>query len=141
MDSCLNEKEGDAWAVHFTEVDRQHGRARFWHSEIGLKQAAGVVVVSVRISFAWNTEYLNNEPEAPPPSPSVPTVIRYMLNGNKVFSGRPEFQLKDKPIRFGNVGEGEALCTFIQSPRAALSIDCFQRRFSRAASRSGKTRL
>src|ERR1051325_5646698 len=37
-DTYLNEKDGDAWAIHFTEVDRQHGRARFWHSEIGLKK-------------------------------------------------------------------------------------------------------
>jgi len=122
-DTYLNEKEGCAWAVNFTEVDRQHGRARFWHSEIGLKQGLEAVVVSVRNSFAWNTEYLNNEPERP--HPSVPTVIRYILDGNKVFSGRSEFQLKDKPIRFSNVGDGRALCTFIQSPQRRYPLIVF----------------
>jgi hypothetical protein len=112
-DTYLDKKDGDSWAIHYTEVDREHGRARFWHSEIGLRQAAGVVIVSVRISFAWNTEYLNNEPE--PPMPTVPQVIRYMLDGNKVFSGRPEFQLIDKPIRFSKGGEGKAVCDFVQS--------------------------
>jgi hypothetical protein len=122
-DSYLNQEDGGAWAIHYSHKDRDHGCARFWHSDIGLKQTCGVVVVSVRISFAWNTEYLDNEPE--PPSPYVPTVIRYILDGNNVFSGRPEFRLVEKPIRFSTVGEGQALCQFIQSPERRYPLIVF----------------
>src|ERR1700761_1155283 len=33
-DTYLNEREGDAWAIHYIHEDGEHGRARFWHSEI-----------------------------------------------------------------------------------------------------------
>lgn len=104
----------EAWAIHYTEVDRQVGVKRFWYTDIGLKREKGVVIVSVRVSFAWHAESLETEPE--PPRPTVPKVVRYMLDGNKVFSGRPEFQLIEKPIRFAKVGDGKALSAFIRSP-------------------------
>lgn len=122
-DTYLNEADGDAWAIRYTHEDRTHGRARFWFSDIGFKQMTGFVVVSVRISHAWNTEYLNKEPE--PPKPSVPNVIHYILAENKVFSGRKEFRLATKPIRFSKVGEGIVLCTFIQSPERRYPLIVF----------------
>jgi len=112
-DSLLD-AQGDAWAIHYTEIDGEVGAKRYWYTDIGLKRAEGVVIVSVRVSFAWNSESLENEPE--PPRPSVPRVIRYMLKDNIVFSGRPEFRLIEKPIVFSKVGTGDVLCKFIQSP-------------------------
>src|SRR5882672_6500050 len=106
-------EEGDAWAIHYTEIDKEFGRKRFWYSDIGLKKDGGSVVVSVRVSFAWNEEDLSHQQE--PPTPTVPIVIRYILQGNHVYSGRPEFRLVEKPIQFKEPGMGKALCDFIQS--------------------------
>ena len=84
-------EDGDGWAMHYTEVDKECGRKRFWYSDIGLKKDGGSVVVSVRISFAWNEEDLSHEQEIP--SPTVPKVIRFIIQDNHVYSGRPEFRL------------------------------------------------
>lgn len=106
--------EGDeAWAIHYTEIDKECGRKRFWYSDIGLKKDGGSVVVSVRVSFAWNEEDLSIQQEAP--TPTVPKVIRFILQDYHVYSGRPEFRLVEKPIQFNKPGMGKALCDFIQS--------------------------
>ena len=31
-------QDGDAWAMRYTEIDKECGRKRFWHSDIGLKK-------------------------------------------------------------------------------------------------------
>src|SRR6266516_2900919 len=122
-DTYRNDKEGDCWAIHYREVDKDCGRKRFWYSDIGFKKEGSVVIVSVRISFAWNTEYLSHEPDAP--TPTVPQVVRYMLRGNHVFSGRPEFKLIEKPIQFKTAGMGKVLCDFIQSPERRYPLIVF----------------
>lgn len=105
---------GEAWALHYTEVDGSLGRKRFWYSDIGLKKDGANVIVSVRISYAWNKEDLSVEREEP--KPTVPKVIRYLLGGSTVFSGRQDFRLIEEPLRFNVVGMGKVLADFIQSP-------------------------
>ena len=56
---------GDAWAIHYTEVDKSCGRKRFWYSDIGLKRDGDSVIVSVRVSYAWNKEDLSGEHQEP----------------------------------------------------------------------------
>ncbi len=99
-DTYLNEKAGDAWARCNIPTRTANMDARaFGIPTSASSRERGLWLSRCIISFAWNTEYLNKEPE--PPHPSVPTVIRYMLGENKIYSGRLfEFQLADKPIRF-----------------------------------------
>src|SRR6266566_2808391 len=73
----------EAWAIHYTEIDKECGRKRFWYSDIGLKKDGGSVVVSVRVSFAWNEEDLSLQQEAP--TPTVPKVIRFILQDYHVY--------------------------------------------------------
>lgn len=105
---------GDAWAMRYMEFDRECGRKRLWYSDIGLKKEPKAVIVSIRVSYARNAEDLSHDHEDP--KPSVPVVVRYILQDNHVFSGRPEFRLLEVPIRFDDPGSGKALCDFIQSP-------------------------
>ncbi len=121
-DSFLSDG-GDAWALRYREIDKEFGRKRFWYSDVGLKKDGATVIVSVRISYAWNAEDLSHEHQ--PPRPSVPVVVRYILQGNHVFSGRPEFRLLDKPISFKEAGMGKALCDFIQSPQRRYPLLVF----------------
>ncbi|MEI8290677.1 MAG: hypothetical protein WCH99_14510 [Verrucomicrobiota bacterium] len=121
-DSHLSQA-GDAWAMRYTEIDKECGRKRFWHSDIGLKKEGATVIVSVRVSFAWNAEDLSHDHEAP--NPSVPVVVRYILQDNHVFSGRPEFRLLERPIPFNEPGVGKALCKFIQSPERRYPLVVF----------------
>jgi len=114
---------GDAWAMRYTEIDKECGRKRFWYSDIGLKKEVETVIVSVRVSFAWNAEDLSHDHEAP--IPSVPVVVRYILQDNHVFSGRAEFRLLEKPIPFTEPGMGKALCNFIQSPERRYPLVVF----------------
>lgn len=116
-------KDGDAWAMRYTEIDKECGRKRFWHSDIGLKKEGAAVIVSVRVAFAWNAEDLSHEHEDP--NPSVPVVVRYFLQKNHVFSGRPEFKLLELPIPFNEPGVGKALCKFIQSPERRYPLLVF----------------
>lgn len=116
-------KDGDAWAIHYTEIDKEFGRKRFWYSDIGLKREGLAVIVSVRVSFAWNAEDLSHEHEDP--NPSVPVVVRYILQKNHVFSGRPEFKLLELPIPFKEAGGGKALCDFIQSQERRYPLVVF----------------
>jgi hypothetical protein len=116
-------QDGDAWAMRYTEIDKECGRKRFWHSDIGLKKEGATVIVSVRVSFAWNAEDLSHDHEAP--NPSVPVVVRYILQDNHVFSGRPEFRLLEKPIPFNEPGVGKALCNFIQSTERRYPLVVF----------------
>ncbi len=110
-DSYLS-KDGDAWAMRYTEIDKECGRRRFWYSDIGLKKEGTSIIVSVRISFAWNAEDLSHEHEDP--NPSVPGVVRYILQKNHVFSGRPEFRLLELPIPFKEPGVGQAGLNFFR---------------------------
>lgn len=105
---------GKAWAFRYKHLDGEVGPKRFWFSDIGFKEDAGTVIVSVRISYAWNDEDLSHK--HPNPSPSVPRLIRFIINEYHVFCGRPEFKLIEKPIHFAAAGMGKALCDFIQSP-------------------------
>lgn len=116
-------QDGDAWAMRYTEIDKECGRKRFWYSDIGLKEDGVTVIVSVRVSFAWNSEDLSHDHEAP--NPSVPVVVRYILQDNHVFSGRTEFRLLEKPIPFTEPGLGKALCNFIQSPERRYPLVVF----------------
>lgn len=116
-------QEGDAWAMRYTEIDKECGRKRFWYSDIGLKKDGAAVIVSVRVSFAWNAEDLSHDHEEP--NPSVPVVVRYILQDNHVFSGRTEFRLLEKPIPFNEPGVGKALCNFIQSPERRYPLVVF----------------
>jgi hypothetical protein len=109
----FNSKQGNAWALRYREVDRDVGRKRFWYSDIGLRKMGSEVIASVRISYAWNDEDLSADRE--PPATTVPRVVRLMMEGHHVFSGRPEFRLVGRPIHFGKVGMGKALSDFIQS--------------------------
>lgn len=127
-DSFIKEG-GAAWALRYTEVDRECGRKRFWFSDVGLRKVEGAVVVSVRISFAWNSEDLSHEQEAP--RPTVPKLIRYILQDNQVYSGRPEYKLIDKPIPFSSPGSGKALCDFIQSAERRYPLIVFNGDFSK----------
>jgi len=106
--------EADGWAMHYAEIDKDCGRKRFWYSDIGLKKEGDSVVVSVRVSFAWNEEDLSHEQEIP--HTTVPKVIRFIIRDNHVYSGRPEYRLVEKPIQFNKAGTGKALCDFIKSP-------------------------
>lgn len=106
-------EEGKAWAMKYTHADRDMGPRRFWYTDVGLRQMAGEVVVSIRISYAWNTEDLGADPV--PPQPSVPYFVRRILDLLPVFSGRKEFRLIQKPIVFREVGQGKLLCDFITS--------------------------
>jgi hypothetical protein len=112
--SFYSEDGGDGWAIHYAEIDKDCGRKRFWYSDIGLKKNGDSVVVSVRISFAWNEEDLSHVQEAP--STTVPKVVRFIIQDNHVYSGRPEYRLVEKPIMFGKPGMGKALVDFIQAP-------------------------
>ena len=116
-------KDGNAWAMRYTEIDKECGRKRFWYSDIGLKKEGVAVIVSVRVAFAWNAEDLSHEHEDP--NPSVPVVVRYFLQKNHVFSGRPEFKLLELPIPFNEPGVGKALCKFIQSPERRYPLLVF----------------
>jgi hypothetical protein len=116
-------QDGDAWAMRYTEIDKECGRKRFWYSDVGLKKEGATVIVSVRVSFAWNTEDLRHDHEAP--NPSVPVVVRYILQDNHVFSGRSEFRLLEKPIPFTEAGVGKALCNFIQSSERRYPLVVF----------------
>lgn len=114
---------GDAWAMRYTEIDKECGRKRFWYSDIGLRKEGTAVIVSVRVSFAWNAEDLSHEHEDP--KPSVPVVVRYILQQNHVFSGRSEFKLLEIPIPFKEPGVGKALCNFIQTPERRYPLVVF----------------
>ena len=95
--SFLSETD-EAWAMHYTEPDRTLGRKRFWYTDIGFKKDGTNVIVSVRNSYAWNAEDLSGHREEP--SSTVPQVVRYLLKGNTVYSGRPEFRLIEEPVPF-----------------------------------------
>jgi hypothetical protein len=111
--SFLSES-GDAWALHYTEPDRTLGRKRFWYTDIGFKKDGSNVIVSVRNSYAWNAEDLSAHREEP--QSTVPRVVRFLLQGNTVYSGRAEFRLIEEPAIFKTVGMGKVLAEFIQSP-------------------------
>lgn len=81
------------------------------------------MIVSVRVSYAWNAEDLSHDHETP--DPSVPVVVRFILQGSHVFSGRPEFKLLEIPIPFKEPGMGKALCDFIQSPERRYPLVVF----------------
>jgi hypothetical protein len=106
-------ESGEAWAIRYTEPDRKLGRKRFWYTDIGLKKEAMNVIVSVRNSYAWNTEDLS--PHREEPQSTIPRVVRFLLNDHTVYSGRPEFRLIGEPAIFKTVGMGKVLAEFIQS--------------------------
>jgi hypothetical protein len=107
-------ESGEAWALHYTELDRTFGRKRFWYTDIGFKKEGTDVIVSVRNSYAWNAEDLSAHREEP--QSTVPRIVRFLLQGNTVYSGRPEFRLIEEPAIFKTVGMGKVLAEFIQSP-------------------------
>jgi hypothetical protein len=111
---------GDAWAMRYTEIDKER---RSWISDIGLKKDGPTIIVSVRVSYAWNDEDLGYDRKNP--DPSVPRVVRYILKDNHVFSGRPEFELLEVPIPFLKPGRGKSLCDFIQSPERQYPLSVF----------------
>ena len=121
-------KEGHAWAMHYVEVDREVGTRRLWYSDVGLKQEGTVVIASVRISFARNDEDLSCDWQVP--ATTVPGVVRRMMEGKHVFSGRPEFRLLQRPIQFNEVGTGKALADFIQSPNRRYPLVVFNGDFA-----------
>jgi len=114
---------GDAWAMHYMELDGKLSRKRFWYSDIGLRKENESVIVSVRVSYAWNEESLVHETEVP--VTTVPRVVRFILQGYHVYSGRPQFRLVDKPVPFKDAGMGKALCDFIQSPDRQFPLIVF----------------
>jgi hypothetical protein len=116
-------KDGEAWAIRYSEIDKDCGRKRFWYSDIGLKSDGTSVIVSVRVSYARNAEDLSHDHEEP--NPSVPKVVRYILRDNHVFSGRREFKLVAVPIAFREPGSGKALCDFIKSSERRYPLIVF----------------
>lgn len=104
----------EAWAMHYREIDGEVGQKRFWYSDIGFKKAGTDVIVSIRISYAWNTEDLSGQRLEP--GTTVPKVVRYLVQGNTVYSGRPDYRLIQEPAQFKLPGMGKVLAEFIQSP-------------------------
>ncbi len=105
--------DGGAWAIRHTHPDAVLSKKRFWSTNVGLTERQNHVLVSVRVSYAWNAECLSTEREEP--APSVPKVLRSILAGNHAYSGRREFKLIEKPIPFHMVGMGKPLAAFIQA--------------------------
>lgn len=104
---------GNAWAVFYTEIDKKYNKKRFWYTDIGLKNDQSDIIVSISISYAMNTEDLSAERDEP--KPTIPTIVRYLLRENKVYSGRKDFRLIEKPVQFDTVGMGKLIAEFIQS--------------------------
>ncbi|PWU09500.1 MAG: hypothetical protein C5B50_27365 [Verrucomicrobia bacterium] len=121
--NTLLSESGDAWALHYMEVDKGCGRQRFWYTDIGLKQDGSDVVVSVRTSYARNTEDLSGERSEP--EPTVPKVVRYLLEQNKAYCGLPQFRLKQDPLVLDTVGMGKVLAEFITSPERRYPLIVF----------------
>ena len=121
--NTLLTETGDAWAMHYMEVDKGCGRQRYWYTDIGVKKDGADVVVSVRVSYARNTEDLSGERAEP--EPTVPKVVRYLLRGNKAYCGRPEFRLMEKPLELDTVGLGKVLAEFIKSPERRYPLIVF----------------
>ncbi len=115
---------GDGWAVRYTEIDKECGRKRFWYSDIGLKKDGGSVVVSVRISFAWNEERFKSSARGTGSDRAKGDSI-HGIQESHVYSGRPEFRLVEKPIQFNESGMGKALCDFIMSPERGYPLIVF----------------
>jgi hypothetical protein len=124
IETCtLLTETGNAWAMHYMELDKGCGRQRYWYTDIGAKKDGAEVVVSVRVSYARNMEDLSGEREEP--SPTVPKVVRYLLRGNKAYCGRPEFRLMEKPLVLDTVGQGKVLAEFITSPERRYPLIVF----------------
>ncbi|HOX01789.1 MAG TPA: hypothetical protein P5555_05155 [Candidatus Paceibacterota bacterium] len=124
IETCtLLTEAGDAWAMHYMELDKGCGRQRYWYTDIGVKRHGEDVVVSVHTSYARNTEHLSGDRAEP--APTVPKVVRYLLRGNKAYCGRPEFRLIEKPLRFDTVGQGKVLAEFIASPERRYPLIVF----------------
>ena len=86
---CLTD-EFNAWAVEYTHRDLEEP-GMYWMSEIGLRsyQDTGNLVISIRVSYKYETEYalLGDRPK---PGISVPWVVRSILetfDGCEFFSG------------------------------------------------------
>jgi hypothetical protein len=126
--------EFEAWAVKYTEQDREQGRLRFWHTDIGLRTHGDDVIVSVQNSFSWNKENITANREDPPPS--VPKVVRYVVKDFTVYSGRNEFRLTETPLRLGKLDQAEALAQFIQSPERSYPLIVFNGATSESESES-----
>lgn len=113
----------EAWAARYTQIDAELGRKRYWYSDIGFKRSPDSTIVSVRISYAWNTEDLSGSRQEP--TTNVPKVVRYLLDGRLAYSGRPEFRLTQAPALFAETGMGNALAEFVLSPHRRYPLVVF----------------
>jgi hypothetical protein len=114
---------GLSWAMHFEERDKEHGSLRFWYTDVGLRKNPDEIVLSVRISYAWNQTDLTNFQIAP--DTSVPRFVRSILNsGLKVYCGRPEFRLTENPV-FLKLGFGKGIAEWIMSVERRYPILVF----------------
>lgn len=106
---------GNAWALRYTRLDSVLGKRRYWYTDVTLLEREQDVVMFVRVSFARNRDDLSTEIEVP--KTNVPRFVRDIVTGPyKVFSGRSEFRLSDKPIHLNRVGQGMGLSNLITSP-------------------------
>lgn len=114
---------GLSWAMHYEERDKDHGALRFWYTDVGLRKNSGEIVVSIRISYAWNQTDLSNFQVAP--DTSVPRFVRSILaSGLKVYCGRPEFRLTEKPVTL-KLGLGKGIADWIMSVERRYPILVF----------------
>lgn len=117
------EDNGLSWATHYAERDKEHGPLRYWYTDVGLRKTPGEIVVSVRISYAWNQTDLTNFKIAP--DTSVPRFVRSILtSGLKVYCGRPEFRLTEGAVEL-KLGHGKGIAEWIMSAERRYPILVF----------------
>jgi hypothetical protein len=118
--------EFDAWALRYTEQDRELGPRRFWYTDVGIKDANDIATLYARISYARGHHDLSFE--NPIPVTTVPNFIRRILqkeSGLRVFCGYQQFGLFDRPLPVWKPGHGKALCDLILSPERSYPMVVF----------------
>jgi hypothetical protein len=115
-----------AWALRYTEQDRELGPRRYWYTDVGIKDENDIITFYARISYARSHHDLSFE--NPIPVATVPNFIRRILqkeSGLRVFCGRQQFGLFDRPVPVWKPGHGKVLCDFILSPERSYPMVVF----------------
>lgn len=103
-----------AWALRYSEQDRDIGKKRYWYTDIGLKEVGKDVIFYARLSYARGQHDLSTREEIP--LSTIPRFIRYILQGNfKLYSREPAFRLFDCPVPVNKEGTGKAIAELIIS--------------------------
>ncbi|MBK1829604.1 hypothetical protein JIN77_02615 [Verrucomicrobiaceae bacterium R5-34] len=117
------------WALQYQEKDTRN--RRYWYTDVGLKLENGVLTISAKIAYAWDSEDLRADRVEP--RATIPRFIRSIFKEADqknwhLYSQNQALKISEKPHAIKSAGDGKFLAQWIQNPDRQFPLIVFNGR-------------